>query len=57
MPNNDKINNELINNGKILDELLKDVKNMNNDAGTSIKDTEDFIKETEAKMKALGIKF
>ncbi len=57
MPNNDKINNELINNGKILDELLKDVKNMNMDADASIKDTEAFIKETETKMKAIGIKF
>jgi hypothetical protein len=57
MSKNDKINKEIINNGKILDELLKDVKNMNKDAETSIEDTEAFIKQTEEKMKALGIKF
>lgn len=53
----DKLDRVIINNEKNLDKLLAKVKKMNKDASSSIEETEAFIKNTEAKMKALGIKF
>lgn len=44
-------------NEKKLNDLLKQVKKMNMDASASIKETDAFIKDTETKMKALGIRF
>ena len=52
-----KLDRAIINNEKNLNELLTKVKKMNEEASSSIKETDDFIKNTEAKMKALGIKF
>ena len=44
-------------NEKKLNELIQQVQKMNKDADTSINETEAFIKNTEAKMRKLGIKF
>lgn len=52
-----KLDRAIINNEKNLNELLTKVKKLNKDASASIKETDAFIKDTEAKMKALGIKF
>jgi len=53
----DKLDRAIINNEKNLNELLTKVREINKDADESIEETEAFIKNTEAKMKALGIKF
>lgn len=53
----DKLDRAIINNEKKLNELLKKVKKLNKDADASIENTDTFIKETERKMKSLGIKF
>ena len=53
----DKLDRAIINNEKNLNDLLKQVQKMNKDADTSINETEAFIKNTEAKMRKLGIKF
>lgn len=53
----DKLDRAIINNEKNLNELLTKVRAINKDADESIEETEAFIKNTEAKMKALGIKF
>ena len=53
----DKLDRAIINNEKNLNELLTKVREISKDADESIEETEAFIKNTEAKMKALGIKF
>jgi hypothetical protein len=53
----DKLDRAIINNEKNLNELLTKVREINKDADESIEETDAFIKNTEAKMKALGIKF
>lgn len=53
----DKLDRAIINNDKNINELLTKVRQINKDADASIKETDTFIKETERKMKALGIKF
>lgn len=53
----DKLDRAIINNEKNLNELLTKVREINKDADESINETEAFIKNTEAKMRKLGIKF
>lgn len=52
-----KLDRAIINNEKKLNELLTKVKKLNKDADTSIKETDNFIKNTEDKMRKLGIRF
>lgn len=51
------IEKKLKKNEKKVNDLLKQVKKMNKDASASIDETDNFIKDTEAKMRKLGIKF